>query len=79
MSALYFVFDISDLSDYIDIMDRTSNITKRRMPMRTTHWTIRNFPVELHKQAKMKAVEQEITLKELVIRALTEYLKKVGG
>ena len=44
--------------------------------MRTTHWTIRNFPVDLHKKAKMKAVEQEITLKELVIRALTEYLKK---
>jgi len=36
------------------------------------------FPDDLHKKAKLRAVEEEITLKELIIRAVTEYLKKGG-
>ena len=33
----------------------------------------------LHKKAKIRAIEEGITLKELIIRALTEYLKKKRG
>jgi predicted HicB family RNase H-like nuclease len=40
------------------------------------HFMVRNFPKTLHKRIKVKAAQQEITMKELVIRALTEYLKK---
>lgn len=36
------------------------------------------FPDDLHKNAKLRAVEEEITLKDLIIRAVTEYLKKGG-
>jgi predicted HicB family RNase H-like nuclease len=36
------------------------------------------FPDDLHKKAKLRAVEEEITLKDLIIRAVTEYLKKGG-
>lgn len=37
------------------------------------------FPDNLHKKAKLRAVEEDITLKELIIKAVTEYLKKKGG
>jgi len=37
------------------------------------------FPDDLHKKAKLRAVEEDITLKELIIRAIGEYLKKKGG
>ena len=40
---------------------------------------MRNFPADLHKRAKIQAAKEETTLKEIVIKALTEYLKKVGG
>lgn len=40
---------------------------------------MRAFPQELHRQAKIRAATEGITLKELIIRALTEYLKKKGG
>ena len=36
------------------------------------------FPDDLHKKAKLRAVEEEITLKDLIIRAVNEYLKKGG-
>ena len=39
---------------------------------------IREFPASLHKKAKMQALEEDMTLRELVIKALTEYLKKKG-
>jgi predicted HicB family RNase H-like nuclease len=35
--------------------------------------------ITLHKRAKLQAVKEEITLKAIVIKALTEYLEKVGG
>jgi predicted HicB family RNase H-like nuclease len=37
---------------------------------------IREFPQDLHRKAKAKAALMGISLKELMIRALTEYLKK---
>lgn len=47
--------------------------------MKFKDWMIRNFPVDLQKQAKIRAVEMEISLKQLVINALTAYLKKGGA
>lgn len=38
-----------------------------------------DFSKELHKAAKLRAVEEGITLKELIIKAVTEYLKKGGA
>ena len=37
------------------------------------------FPAELHKKAKVRAAMDGITLKELILKAVTEYLKKKGG
>jgi predicted HicB family RNase H-like nuclease len=37
---------------------------------------IRDFPDELHRKAKSQAALQGLSLKELVIKAVTEYLKK---
>ena len=39
---------------------------------------IRNFPEDLHRQVKIQAAIMGISLKELTVRALTEYLKKKG-
>jgi predicted HicB family RNase H-like nuclease len=41
---------------------------------------ILRYDDELHKKAKLRAVEEGITLKELIIRAVEAYLKtKKGG
>ena len=40
---------------------------------------LREFPEDLHRKAKSEAALTGISLKELIIRALTEYLKKKGG
>jgi predicted HicB family RNase H-like nuclease len=42
---------------------------------------IRDFPDNLHREAKSKAALEGITLKELIIKAVEEYLKagKKGG
>jgi predicted HicB family RNase H-like nuclease len=43
---------------------------------------ILRYDDELHKRAKIRAVEEGITLKDLIIKALEEYLKaskKKGG
>jgi len=37
---------------------------------------LRDFPIPLHREAKAKAAMLGITLKELIIRAITEYLKR---
>ena len=39
-------------------------------------FNIRNFPRDLHKKARLQAVREDTTLKDLVIKLLTEYLKK---
>jgi predicted HicB family RNase H-like nuclease len=36
---------------------------------------LRDFPEDLHRKAKSEAALMGISLKELIIRALTEYLK----
>jgi len=40
---------------------------------------LRDFPEDLHKRVEAKAALGGITLKDLIINALTEYLKKRGG
>jgi predicted HicB family RNase H-like nuclease len=37
---------------------------------------VKDFPDDLHREAKIYAATNAISLKELVIRALREYLKK---
>ena len=40
---------------------------------------MRNFPADLHKRAKVQAAKEETTLKAILIKALEQYLKNVGG
>jgi hypothetical protein len=40
---------------------------------------LKEFPAELHRRAKAQAALTGISLKELFIRAVTEYLKKTDG
>ncbi len=37
---------------------------------------IKDFPDQLHRQAKIQAAIEGVTLKDLIIKALTEYLKR---
>jgi predicted HicB family RNase H-like nuclease len=37
---------------------------------------IKDFPEDLHRKAKAEAALMGISLKELIIRAITKYLKK---
>ena len=37
---------------------------------------LRDFPQDLHRKAKSEAALMGISLKELIIRAITEFLKK---
>jgi len=37
---------------------------------------VKDFPDDLHRKAKAEAALMGISLKELIIRAITEYLKK---
>jgi len=47
---------------------------------RMTTINIKDFPDDLHRKAKAEAALMGISLKELIIRAITEYLKnKKGG
>ena len=39
---------------------------------------VREFPEDLHKKAKVQAVMEDITLRELVVKAVEFYLKKKG-
>ena len=47
--------------------------------MKIIHWMIKNFPADLHKEIKLQAVREEISMKDLVVKVFTEYLKKKGG
>ena len=40
---------------------------------------VKDFPDDLHRKAKSEAALMGISLKEIIIRALTEYLKKRKG
>jgi len=39
---------------------------------------LKDFPDQLHREAKSKAALEGISMKEIIIRALTEYLKAAG-
>ena len=39
---------------------------------------LRDFPEDLHQAAKIKAVMDKTTLREIIIRALREYVKQPG-
>jgi hypothetical protein len=40
-------------------------------------YLIRDFPEDLHMAAKHRAVDEKITLRELIFKALEKYLKSV--
>ena len=40
---------------------------------------IRDFPEDLHIKAKVQAAKEQTTLKGIIIKALEQYLKTVGG
>ena len=40
---------------------------------------LRDFDAKLHREAKIRAAQDGISLKELIKVALQEYLKKKGG
>jgi len=44
--------------------------------LRMAFLNIKDFPDDLHRKAKAEAALMGISLKELIIRAITEYLKK---
>jgi len=44
--------------------------------IRMAFLNIKDFPDDLHRKAKAEAALMGISLKELIIRAITEYLKR---
>jgi plasmid stability protein len=40
---------------------------------------VREFPDDLHRDAKVRAAKEGITLKDLIIKAVEEYLRKKGA
>lgn len=40
--------------------------------------TLKDFPEDLHRKAKSKAALMGISLRELIIRAITDYIKKAN-
>ncbi|MBI5578782.1 MAG: 3-hydroxyacyl-CoA dehydrogenase [Deltaproteobacteria bacterium] len=40
---------------------------------------LRDFPDDLHQAAKIRAAMDKTTLREIIIRAIAEYVKKPGG
>ena len=40
--------------------------------------TLKDFPEDLHRKAKSKAALMGISLRELIIRALTQFIKKAN-
>jgi hypothetical protein len=47
--------------------------------METINYLLRNIPVELWDRAKHRAVDDGISLRELILRAIENYLKTQGG
>ena len=43
----------------------------------SNEYLLRDIPVDLHKELKIQAVREGITLKELMLKALEKYLKSV--
>jgi predicted HicB family RNase H-like nuclease len=44
-----------------------------------TAYTIRSFPGDLHRKAKATAALEGITLRELILKAVREYVEKKEG
>jgi predicted HicB family RNase H-like nuclease len=44
-----------------------------------TAYTIKPFPQDLHRKAKATAALEGISLKELILKAIAEYLERKGG
>lgn len=44
----------------------------------TTNLLVKQMPADLHHKARIAAVTEGITLRELVIKALEKYLKRKG-
>ncbi len=40
---------------------------------------IKDFPDELHRQIKIQAAIEGVSMKDLIIKALEKYLQKKGG
>lgn len=40
---------------------------------------LRDFPDQLHREAKAKAALEGVSLKELIIKAVEAYLRRKGG
>ncbi len=47
--------------------------------MADSAYTIRPFPEDLHRRAKSTAALEGITLKELILRAIAEYIERRKG
>jgi hypothetical protein len=45
---------------------------------KTTVVNLKEFPADLHRKAKSKAALMGISLRELIIRAITEFIKKAN-
>ena len=43
----------------------------------SNEYLLRDIPLDLHKELKIQAVREGITLKDLMLKALEEYLKSV--
>ena len=52
---------------------------RKEVIIRMAILNIKDFPDELHRKAKSEAALMGISLKELIIRALTDYIKKKGA
>jgi hypothetical protein len=40
---------------------------------------VKDFPEDLHHRIRVQVAKEKTTMKELIIRVLTEYLKRQGG
>jgi len=47
--------------------------------MADSAYTIKPFPEDLHRKAKATAALEGITLKELILKAIAEYIEKRKG
>jgi predicted HicB family RNase H-like nuclease len=43
----------------------------------SNEYLLRDIPVDLHKELKIQAIREGITLKELMLKALEKYIKSV--
>jgi hypothetical protein len=61
---------------FIPISIRLIGSIGKEITTNMTTLNIKDFPDDLHRKAKAEAALMGISMKELIIRAITEYLKK---